>query len=122
MAIGGDGSLYVVDGEAHQLYVLDAKDSIVRSWAVAQSTTFDAPHVAIGSAGEVYVTNPAEGTINIYDGVGNSIGKLGSKGNGDAQFDLPTGIRFDGGGSLWISDTRNHRIQQWTVGRVVSAG
>ena len=115
VAVGRDGSLYVIDGETARLSVIDAGDHLLRSWSVAQSTTFDAPHLAIGSSGEVYVTDPNGAAIEIYDGFGTSLGKVGARGNGDAQLELPTGLRSDGRGGIWVADTRNHRIQQWVV-------
>ena len=113
VTVAGDGTIYVVDAEKHQLWVLDEGDAVLRSWSLRQANTFDAPHVALGSRGEVYVSDPTAGTIRIFDPVGNSLGEYGALGGGDAQFRTPTGLQVDARGQLWVADTGNQRVQRW---------
>ncbi len=115
VAVDRNGVLYVVDGEKHQLLVIGSDDKLLRTWAIAVSTTFDAPHVALGPNGEIYVSNPNGGTIDIYDSQGDSIGRVGGPGGGDAQFGLPTGVQVDAQERLWVADTRNKRVEMWTI-------
>lgn len=115
VAVAGDGTLYVADADKHLLLVLDAKDTVLRSWPLRPSTTFDAPHLAVGPRGELYVTDPPSGLVRVCDPEGRSLGELGSPGSGDSQFNLPTGVRIDALGQLWVVDTGNRRIQRWGI-------
>jgi DNA-binding beta-propeller fold protein YncE len=40
--------------------------------------------------------------------------KWGSKGNGDGQFNFPTGIAVDNSGNLYVADKENHRVQKFS--------
>lgn len=115
VAVDRDGVLYVVDGDKHNLTVVGPDDVVRRSWPIPSSTTFDAPHVALGPKGEIYVSNPNGGTVAIFDVQGNVIGQVGSPGGGDGQFSLPIGVQVDAQGRLWVADARNKRVQVWTI-------
>ena len=103
----GDGTMYVADAEKHQMLVLDAKDQVLRSWAMMPATTFDAPDVALGLRGELYVSDPRNGVVRVFDQEGRTLTELGSPGARNGQFNLPTGICVDGSGQLWVADTGN---------------
>ncbi|MGI5835940.1 MAG: PA14 domain-containing protein [Chloroflexota bacterium] len=111
----GDGTMYVADAEKHQMLVLDAKDQVLRSWAMMPATTFDAPDVALGLRGELYVSDPRNGVVRVFDQEGRTLTELGSPGDRNGQFNLPTGICVDGSGQLWVADTGNKRVQRWII-------
>lgn len=115
VAATGDGTMYVADAEKHCLWVLDTKDGVLRSWATMPSTTFDAPRIAIGPRGELYVTDPRAGVIRVFDQQGLTLAELGMPGAGSGQFNVPTGIRVDSQGQLWVADTGNKRVQRWII-------
>jgi tripartite motif-containing protein 71 len=41
------------------------------------------------------------------------ITKWGSQGEGDGQFDRPSGVAVDSSGNVYVADARNHRIQKF---------
>ncbi|HEY7694743.1 MAG TPA: hypothetical protein VH797_01420, partial [Nitrososphaeraceae archaeon] len=41
------------------------------------------------------------------------VSRMGSKGTGDGQFDTPHTIAFDPSGNLYITDTKNARVQKF---------
>ncbi len=42
------------------------------------------------------------------------VGKWGSKGSGDGQFNYPGCVALDSLGNVYVADTWNHRIQKFT--------
>lgn len=66
--------------------------------------------VAVGGS-RVYVSSNNQ--IYIFDTTGSSVGKFGSAGTGDGQFDFPNYITVDLLGNVYIQDTYNQRIQKF---------
>ncbi|MCH8869410.1 MAG: hypothetical protein IIC85_06835, partial [Chloroflexi bacterium] len=59
--------------------------------------------------------------ITIFDGEGNFKTRWGAKGNGDGEFDGPSGIVFDSDDNMLLVDHRNNRVQKFTKdGRFIS--
>jgi sugar lactone lactonase YvrE len=51
---------------------------------------------------------------------GSAAGFLDSLSGSSAQFDAPTSLAVDGGGSVYVADQNNHRIRKITAGGVVT--
>ena len=63
------------------------------------------------SAGEIKEIHPGQ----LWRIVGvPSLVKWGSQGNGDGQFNLPTGVAADSQGNVYVVDWSNNRIQKFT--------
>ncbi len=45
---------------------------------------------------------------------GSYVSAIGSSGSGSGQLKSPTGLAVDGQGNIWVADTENHRIQQFS--------
>jgi len=62
--------------------------------------------------------------IQKFDSNGSFLTAWGSAGSGDGQFNSPGGVAVEGGGSVYVDDAGNYRIQKFacqqgrTVGRV----
>jgi sugar lactone lactonase YvrE len=67
--------------------------------------------VAVGAELDVFVTDELLGLIYVFDREGKLIRTIGEPGDRPGQFDRPSGIVFADDGSMYVSDTMNHRIQ-----------
>ena len=74
-----------------------------------------------------YLDYDAQGRLAVADSRGhkivmtndancNVLFQFGTQGGGASQFNTPRGIDFAPDGTLWINDTNNRRVSQWSVG------
>ncbi len=52
--------------------------------------------------------------VQYFTSSGSYLGKWGSKGTGDGQFNLPWGVALAPDGNAYVTDGWNHRIQYFT--------
>jgi uncharacterized protein (TIGR03663 family) len=124
IAIGPDGLLYVADSGNNRIQVLDAQGNFVRSWGSAGTGVgqFQEPWgIAVSDAGRVYVADTWNHRIQVFDQEGNFISTWGhfvdTKGEPDAEpgvFWGPRDIALDAEGNVYVTDTGNKRIQEFT--------
>ncbi len=79
--------------------------------------------VAVDAAGRIYVADSGNNRIQIFNADGSFMRQFGSTcrldtkegcdGDGRGQFNEPWGIAVDEEGSIYVSDTWNHRIQKF---------
>jgi sugar lactone lactonase YvrE len=138
VAVGANGSLYVVDSLGNTVRKIA---HIGANWVVTTiagnpsgggsdgtngNALFQQPSgIAIGASGKLYVADTYNYTIRQITPVGtnwvvNTIaGILHSNGsmdgtNSNAQFNSPFGITVDAVGNLYVADTDNHAIRKLT--------
>ena len=70
--------------------------------------------VAVDSAGNAYVADEWLNRITIFDREGECVGKWGTLGDGDGEFNRPAGLAFDAADNLYLVDSANHRVQVFT--------
>lgn len=70
--------------------------------------------VALGD-GLMFVTDPLNHNVQIRKLSGEIVGIFGEHGDGDGQFDQPSGIHVDATGRVLVADTGNDRVQVLTV-------
>jgi PKD repeat protein len=126
VAVGPDGSIYVVEGYGHRLVKLNAAG--VPQWTVGEAgqsgsdnTHFTYLHdVAVGPDGRIYTVEAwgsaryAPGNnhrLQIFNPDGSYYGGFGGYGSGNYQFIGPHGIAIDHTGKVYIADSGNHRVQ-----------
>jgi len=51
--------------------------------------------------------------IQKFDSNGTFLTAWGSAGSGDGQFNSPGGVAVEGGGSVYVADAGNYRIQKF---------
>ncbi|MCI4386112.1 hypothetical protein PGIGA_G00058460 [Pangasianodon gigas] len=70
------------------------------------------PHfVAVNNKNEIIVTDFHNHSVKVYNADGEFLFKFGSHGEGNGQFNAPTGVAVDGNGNIIVADWGNSRIQ-----------
>jgi len=113
----GDGSIHLVEESGHRLIKLDASGNLL--WTVGEPGIkgWDNDHlhyprdVAVDDNGNVYVADSLNHRIQVYDAGGSYSETLGSQGDGDYQFETPSGLAVSPDGFLYVADADNHRVQ-----------
>lgn len=70
--------------------------------------------VAVDRDANVYVIEPAEREIRVYDPQGSLVRRIGRPGSGPGEFETPTAFGIIGD-TLWANDIRNRRITLFTL-------
>ncbi|HAW11771.1 MAG: NHL repeat-containing protein [Candidatus Dormibacteria bacterium] len=65
--------------------------------------------------GNVFVANRESNQVEVFSPTGTTLAIDGTKGTADGDFSFPQGIAFAPNGDLYVSDTGNDRIQEFTV-------
>lgn len=122
--VDNDGNLYVIDGvlKVINMYTRDGK--FVRSIGLGET---DDDHInrpaglAVNAEGtRIYAvdiggTSSDDHKILVYDAkTGNFIKRIGSRGTGPGQFNLPRDVVVATDGSLYVVDGGNFRVQHLT--------
>jgi DNA-binding beta-propeller fold protein YncE len=123
----GHGNLYVADSYNHRIQKLDADSGVWSEWKKSDGGSgsglgeFNEPTgVAVDGTGNVYVADSKNNRIQKLD-VASGVWSEWKKsddgpGNGLGEFNQPTGIAIDSSGnSLYVADSKNHRIQKLDV-------
>ncbi len=85
----------------------------VQAWA---STSLDnKPHLAIGPAGEVFVTDPEGFRVLGFTPDGQARTAFGQSGAEQEALGLPTGIAAGVNGDPWIADAGNNRLVRYVL-------
>ncbi|XP_072547605.1 tripartite motif-containing protein 3 [Salminus brasiliensis] len=70
------------------------------------------PHfVAVNNKNEIVVTDFHNHSVKVYNADGEFMFKFGSHGEGNGQFNAPTGVAVDSNGNIIVADWGNSRIQ-----------
>jgi len=133
IAVASDGSIYVTENRGLRLVKLNAAG--IQQWTFGQAGVYgdDNTHlgswwagsegnVAIDAAGRVYVPDTGNNRIQIFSSNGAYSTTFGSTGNGDYEFECPTGVAISPvNGDIYVTDHCNHRIQVFSSSRVYKA-
>ena len=102
-----------IKGSPYQLSVKASRDYTTltneRSFNVGSSTT----GVAVHTNGEVFASS-IDGFVQVFSEDGTALRRIGSKGNGNGQFDRPWGLLLVGD-RLYVSDHNLHRVQYFSA-------
>ena len=140
IAVDASGNVYVADTWNHRVQKFDKDGNFVTRWgsfidmnpppaptppAAATPLPADANvrfygprSVAIGSTGEVYVSDTGNKRILVFDASGKPLRQIGEgasatmgASNGPGQLNEPMGIALDAQDNVYVADTFNQRIQ-----------
>ena len=102
------GNIYIADSINHRVQVFSCNGDYIFMF----SEKINEPVGICISQNKVFVTQWSGHCINMYELEGKLIKSVGSKGNGEAQFDHPRGLDVsDRNNNIYVCDCWNHRIQ-----------
>lgn len=119
LALDGDGNLYVADtwNQRVQVFSPDINglaQNFLTKWDVegwyGQSLD-NKPYLTIGQDGLVYTSDPEFSRIIVYTATGEVVALWVMEGQDQTNLFFPTGLAADQEGGIWVSDTKNDRVQ-----------
>lgn len=121
VAVGPDGSVYVLDSGNNRVQKFSDNGRFITSWGETGQAEgqFNEPWgIAVDRAGNVYVGDTWNHRIQKFDADGNFLASWGGFANGSGsaekgKFYGPRGIAVDQAGYVYVADTGNHRIQKF---------
>src|ERR1022692_1852743 len=112
--------LYVSDIDQDQVLVYDADSFKLKrrigtggqKHALTTPGDFARPTgLAVDRDGNLYVADPLNNRIEIFDGDGKFIRTYGKEGDGPGYFSRPKGVAIDADGHIWGADGMEDRVQ-----------
>jgi len=112
IAIDTNGDKYITDTERNQVLVFNAADEYVRAYGTKKQ--FKPSDVAL-RGDELYVVDVQHHVVHVLDKrSGKTIRKIGKPGSKPGEFFQPTNITVSRDGNLFVTDTGNYRVQEFT--------
>jgi RHS repeat-associated protein len=119
LAIGPANTIWVADWGNNRVEVFSEAGTFIRQFGTKGSADgqFTHPDVIDVVNGKVWVGDEANSRVQQFDESGKYLGKFGTAGSGEGQFSFgwPMGIAADSQDHVWVSDTKNNRVQRWQV-------
>ena len=113
ITIDKDGTRFVTDTARELIVVFDDNDRFVRT--IGEKDQFKPVDVAI-SGDRLYVTDLLKQQVHVLNKhSGETLFIFGEPGRGPGQMVHPTNLAIGPDGSVYLSDTTNFRIQQFTA-------
>lgn len=69
--------------------------------------------------GDIYVVDSGNNRIQRFDAEGNYLSEFGSFGTENGQFNAPWGVAIDSDGYVYVTDSKNARVEKFAPGRVM---
>ena len=129
VADSGDSSIRKVSPQGQVTTLAGESGSPGAADGSAAAARFEAPFgIAVDSSGNAYVVDTFSNTIRKITSAGavsTLAGTAGTSGSADgtgpaAQFNKPSGIIVDGGGTLYVADTGNNTVRKITPSGAVT--
>ncbi len=119
IAVDGNGNLFVLDAGLGQVLEFDNSGNLVTQWA----TTYYGSNIAVDSSGYIFVTETYytgfsySGVIEEFDNSGNLIAMFTGATSlpGPSQFFAPVDAAVSTSGDVYITDSANYRIQEFSA-------
>lgn len=121
LAEGRDGQLYVTDTWHHALRLFSSTgellatcDSLPAEWG--RPNLFGPRGIAVAGEGDsrrIYAADTGNNRVVVLDAMLKPLMTWGQAGDRAGEFNEPVGIVVDSGGSVFVADTGNARIQQF---------
>jgi DNA-binding beta-propeller fold protein YncE len=93
-----------------------AEDCFVSKFLFDIKPNADQPSdISMGPNGDLYLVDGVNNRIIVVDSKGKRKFEFGKEGKGQGEFKYPMGIDISDGGKVFIADTGNHRIQEFSL-------
>ncbi|XP_058858021.1 tripartite motif-containing protein 2-like isoform X1 [Acipenser ruthenus] len=119
VSVDRNGHIIVVDNKACCVFIFQPNGKLVTKFGNRGNGdkqfagTLDGPHfAAVNNNNEIIVTDFHNHSVKVFNQEGEFILKFGSNGEGNGQFNAPTGVAVDTNGNIIVADWGNSRIQQ----------
>ncbi|XP_077402436.1 tripartite motif-containing protein 3-like isoform X3 [Vanacampus margaritifer] len=129
VAVDKNGHIITADNKACCVFIFQANGKLVTKFGgrgvadrqfaadkllpnVNKSASVFSPHfVAVDNKNQIVVTDFHNHSVKVYSADGEFLFKFGSHGEGNGQFNAPTGVAVDANGDIIVADWGNSRIQ-----------
>jgi YD repeat-containing protein len=137
VAVDGSGNVWVADRKNHRVDEFNETGTFLAAigWGVSngeakyQTCTspcrkglsgtgageFNSPSDVAVAAGILYVSDSANDRVAIINEKREYQKAFGSAGTGSGQFEAPNGIAFDAAGNVYVGDSGNNRVDEFTA-------
>ena len=120
LAIDRQESLFVVDNGNNRVQKFDPNGNFILLWGnfgTANGNFNNPTGLACDGKGDVYVCDTNNHRIQKFDGkLGHYLMKVGSRGNGEGQFNAPWDVSIDRTrGYIYVVDSANFRVQKFDM-------
>ena len=135
IATDAAGNLYIADTFNNRIQKRNSAGGLLQSWGstgngdgqfnlaasgdirFARLVEVVLAGVAVNqTSGNVYVADTSNHRVQRFSSAGVFLGKWGTKGNGNGQFDIPQGIAIDPvNGDVYVGDRGNNRVQKFSA-------
>ena len=114
LSVGSDGHIITCDWRDKKIKVLspDGKDWLLSFSAPGCDSI---PSCAVYDQVKFFVSYPYASCVKVFNNAGVYLYDIGSKGSGDGQLSVPTGLVIDKFNHLIVCDRGNKRLQLFTL-------
>ena len=103
---GADGSIYTADAVGGMLWKIVAGGKMTGWQAASSSDTVNGPHVALGPANNLYISDPEQKRVVIFSTNGQPVGQI----HPSQPFGKPLGVAVGKEGILFVSDADHCQV------------
>jgi streptogramin lyase len=118
VAIDSEHHVVVVDSGNNRIEQFSSTGEYIRKFGAEGTGTeqFKKPQGIAIKGLEVYVVDTGNNRVQMLYNLGSyfSFGRFGASGTGNGQFKEPRGIAMDASGRIWVTDTNNYRIEEFS--------